>query len=705
MTSSADQTLAPFTGEGEMAQRCRAIDWSSTALGPVEDWPRALATAVQMTLESPFPINLWCGPQLLLIYNDAYRAVLGAKHPAALGRPGSEVWSEIWADIGPMFETIRSGGPSVYADDARFSMERTDGEPTEAWFTFSLSPVRDDSGEIIAFLNIASETTERVLFRLELEEARADAELAERRLREIFVQAPAFLAVMRGRDYVFEFVNDAYLQLIGNRDILGKPVVEALPEVVDQGFIAILDRVLDTGEPFIGRETPVMLQRTPSGRMDRLYVDFVYQPLTDASGKRIGIVAHGSDVTKGVLARREMEFLLRESEKSREQLRQSAARYRFLANAIPVQVWTATADGALDYVSDRTAEYFGKTPAEVIGDQWLSVLNPDDVDRTLERWRHSLTTGEDYEVEFRLWSVEHQAYRWHLGRATAQRDEDGDIIAWFGTNTEIEDRKQQEAELKRLTAEATEANHAKSAFLAAMSHELRTPLNAIGGYAQLIEMGVRGPVTEEQKVDLLKIQRSKNHLDSLVADVLNFAKLGSGKIEYRVKNVDVDRMFQSVIEMVTPQLAEKELRLKPPDVASRLCVRADEDKMRQILLNLLANSLKFTPPGGTISLAANGSSQTVDVAVSDTGIGIPNDKLESIFEPFVQAKGALRSGDQGVGLGLAISRQLARAMGGDLKVASKVGEGSTFTLALPRVIAEPEPRRHELETGSAEVAK
>jgi signal transduction histidine kinase len=279
-----------------------------------------------------------------------------------------------------------------------------------------------------------------------------------------------------------------------------------------------------------------------------------------------------------------------------------------------------------------------------------------------------------------------------LGRATAQRDEDGDIIAWFGTNTEIEDRKQQEAELKRLTAEATEANHAKSAFLAAMSHELRTPLNAIGGYAQLIEMGVRGPVTEEQKVDLLKIQRSKNHLASLVADVLNFAKLGSGKIEYRVKDVDVDRMFQSVIEMVTPQLAEKELRLNSPDVASRLCVRADEDKMRQILLNLLANSLKFTPPGGTISLAASAASHVVDVAVSDTGIGIPNDKLESIFEPFVQAKGALSSGDQGVGLGLAISRQLARAMGGDLKVSSKVGEGSTFTLALPRVTAEPEPR-------------
>jgi signal transduction histidine kinase len=217
-----------------------------------------------------------------------------------------------------------------------------------------------------------------------------------------------------------------------------------------------------------------------------------------------------------------------------------------------------------------------------------------------------------------------------------------------------------------------------------MSHELRTPLNAIGGYAQLIEMGVRGPITEEQRIDLLRIQRSKNHLDSLVSDVLNFAKLGSGKIEYRMKDVDIDKMFQSVMDMVTPQASEKELRLVPPTGPCRMCVRADEDKMRQILLNLIANALKFTPAGGTISIRANGSSSEVAIEVTDTGIGIPAEKLESVFEPFVQAKGALKASDQGVGLGLAISRQLARAMGGDVRVASRVGEGSTFTLTLPR---------------------
>src|SRR6476660_5899256 len=136
-----------------------------------------------------------------------------------------------------------------------------------------------------------------------------------------------------------------------------------------------------------------------------------------------------------------------------------------------------------------------------------------------------------------------------------------------------------------------------------MSHDLRTPLNAIGGYAQLIEMGVRGPITEDQRVDLLKIQRSKNHLDALVSDVLSFAKLGSGKIEYDIRDVGVQQMLNSVVEMITPQLAEKGLKLEPRTVAPDLAIRGDPDKIRQILLNLLANALKFTPAKGTIAFA------------------------------------------------------------------------------------------------------
>jgi PAS domain S-box-containing protein len=662
-----DDVLSLFPGDGEMARRCRALDWASTPLGPTEQWSPALRTAVRTILGSPFPILLWCGPSLALVYNDGYRAVLGSKHPSSLGQPGREVWTEIWPDIESMFDWS-SDGATTYAENALFRMDRADGTLGEAWFTFALSPIREEDGRIVAFFNPATETTARVVAERELLEARESAERAEHRIREVFAQAPAFLAVLRGAEHRFEFANDAYHRLVGSRTLVGRTVREALPEVRDQGFIDLLDRVYRTGEPFVGRATPVMLERVPGDGPEQLFLDFVYKPLRGTDGAIAGIVAHGSDVTDAVTARSLIE--------------ESASRYRFLADAIPVQVWTATPDGLLDYVNHRAEEYFGAPMRAIVGEQWQAFVHPDDMLAAREQWTRSIATGEPYEMEFRLRSGDGR-YRWHLARGTAQRTSDGALLRWFGTNTDIEDAKRTEAELKRLTAEATEANRAKSDFLAAMSHELRTPLNAIGGYAQLIEMGVRGPVTEPMIEDLRKIQRSKEHLNTLVGGVLAFAKGGAGRIELQMRPVRVNALLDSVLDMIVPQLAERELTLERGAVDDALAVSADEDKARQILLNLLANALKFTPAGGTISVTAVPIGPTAHFAVRDTGIGVPSALLEQIFQPFVQASRAVHARDGGVGLGLAISRQLARAMHGDLTVISEEGAGSTFTLMLP----------------------
>jgi PAS domain S-box-containing protein len=663
-----DDLSSLFPGDGEMARRARAVDWSRTPLGPTQSWPPALRTAVRMAIASPFPILLWCGESLTLVYNDGYRTALGAKHPAALGRPGREVWSEIWPDIEPMFEASREGR-TTYAEDARFVMDRAGGPSGDAWFTFAVSPVQDDDGRIVAFFNPATETTSRVIAERDLVRAREAAERAEHRIREVFTQAPAFLAVLRGPEHRFEFANDAYERLVGRRPILGRTVGDAMPEVLEQGFIELLDKVYTTGEPFIGRAIPVVLERTRGESREQLFLDFVYKALTGPDGAIEGIVAHGSDVTQAVTARRWIE--------------ESAAKYRFLADAIPVQVWTSTPDGRLDYVNQRAESYFGAPMSALVGEGWQGYVHPDDVPATASSWGRSLATGEPYEVEFRLRGATGE-HRWHLARGTAQRASDGEILRWFGTNTDIEDAKRNEAELKRLTLEATDANRAKSDFLAAMSHELRTPLNAIGGYAQLIEMGVRGPVTDAMVEDLRKIQRSKDHLNTLVGGVLAFAKGGAGRIELQSRSVRVDTLLDSVLDMIVPQLAERSLTLERDDVDEALRVEADEDKARQILLNLLANALKFTPAGGRIVVAARPGERLVEFDIRDTGIGVPAELLEQIFEPFVQAKRAIHARDGGVGLGLAISRQLARAMHGDLTVVSLPGEGSTFTLTLPR---------------------
>ena len=244
-------------------------------------------------------------------------------------------------------------------------------------------------------------------------------------------------------------------------------------------------------------------------------------------------------------------------------------------------------------------------------------------------------------------------------------------------------------DLERQRTLADEANKAKSTFLAVMSHELRTPLNAIGGYVQLIEMGVHGPVTDAQREALGRVDRSQRHLLRLINDVLNLSRIESGRVEYAIERVSLAEVAGSVLPMVEPQIAEKELRFTA-SVRSDIAARADREKVQQVLLNLLGNAIKFTGSGGSITLEAGTlSPSAVFLRVTDTGRGIPADMLEKIFEPFIQVDASRARTAEGSGLGLAISRDLARGMGGDLHATSTLGAGSSFVLTLPR--EDPSP--------------
>ena len=234
--------------------------------------------------------------------------------------------------------------------------------------------------------------------------------------------------------------------------------------------------------------------------------------------------------------------------------------------------------------------------------------------------------------------------------------------------------------------DAEQAARARSDFLTMMSHELRTPLNAIGGYAELLELGVHGPVTAEQSTALQRIRDSQRHVLGLINMVLDYAKGAAGAIEYDITDVLVVELLASAESFALPQARAKQLTLVHADHDAALAVRADRDKARQIVVNLLGNAVKFTEPGGRVTLFASGCDDRVFVRVGDTGHGIATEQLERIFQPFVQVRSEQNSARQGTGLGLSISRDLARGMGGDLTVESTPGVGSTFTLVLPAAV-------------------
>ncbi len=364
------------------------------------------------------------------------------------------------------------------------------------------------------------------------------------------------------------------------------------------------------------------------------------------------------------------------------------SRFEHLLDLSPQVVWFAKPDGQLTYANPYWYDYTGLTERATLGYGWTDAIHPDDHDKVVKSMQASVAAGEDYEAELRLKHSD-GSYCWFLARSRPSHDETGKVSGWLGIAMDIEERKQAEEQ-------AWAASQAKSEFLASMSHELRTPLNAIGGYAELLALGIRGSLNADQAQDVARIRRSQQHLLTLINDVLNFAKVDAGQTEYRLTAVPVDEALHDTESMIAPQVIAKGLRYSYQGGDKTASVLADPEKLQQIVLNLLSNAVKFTDAGGAITLSAKPAGKCIEISVEDTGAGIPPEKLDKIFDPFVQAERRLNQPVQGVGLGLAISRDLARAMGGDITVESEVGDGSTFTLSLPRA-----PRMDPADVASA----
>lgn len=285
-SSRDDLALRFLEGGGETGALMRALDWSTSPLGAPEGWPQSLRSVVGLLLNSRFPMFIAWGPELGFLYNDAYATILGAKHPAAMGAPFHDIWAEIWDDISPLIDDALAG-QATFRENLPLVMNRK-GFDEQTWFTFSYSPVRDEKGAVAGMFCAVNETTDTVLAQRRSTEERE-------RLRQMFDEAPGFMALLEGPEHRFAMTNRAYDELVGCRELIGKSVAEALPELAGQGFIELLDGVYSSREPFVGRAMPVTVER--DGRLEERFVDFVFQPLLAAPGEPAKIFVQGHDVS------------------------------------------------------------------------------------------------------------------------------------------------------------------------------------------------------------------------------------------------------------------------------------------------------------------------------------------------------------------------------------------------------------------------
>ena len=427
-----------LAGGGEAGALMRRLDWAATPLGSPEGWPAPLKTLVGVMLASHQPMLIVWGDAHTTLYNDGYAAMCGARHPRAMGRSFAELWHDIWDRVEPILSAAYAG-EATQMDDIAFVMHRN-GFPEETHFSFGYTPVRAEDGTVAGMFCACAETTAAV------KSGRQTA--AEReRLHRLFEQSPSFVAVLEGPDHVFAFANPGYRQLVAHRDVVGRPVREALPEVAGQGFFELLDEVFRTGQGYSAHTAPLTILREPGGAPEQRYLDFVYQPMRDAVGAITGVFVEGSDVTERV--------------KGNAALAESETRFRAMADDAPVMMWVTDAAGACLYLNRRWYEFTGQEEAQALGLGWLDAVHPDDRGWSGETFLAANARREGFRLEYRLRHTE-GGYRWAIDSASPRFSADGTFLGYVGSVVDIEERRDAELALAeseervRLAAENAE---------------------------------------------------------------------------------------------------------------------------------------------------------------------------------------------------------------------------------------------------------
>lgn len=649
-----------------MGERIRAYPWSATSLGEPDSWPQGLRTAVRVLLTTQHPVFIFWGDEHTCFYNDAYSRSLGPeKHPSILGAPGLSAWPEIWPIIGPQIECVMRGDGATWHENQLVPIIRH-GALQEVYWTYSYSPIDqpDAPHGVGGVLVICNETTDQILAQQRLLEERE-------RFVQLFDQAPTFLAVLEGPEHLIALANPGYMRLAGRQAIVGKKLADALPDAVEQGYLALLDEVYRSGKPFSAFGAKYSAQPTADAPVDERYVDFVYQPMTGRDGAVSGILVQGVDVTARAASDRALTL--------------NRARLDYARRLSGVGFWYC--DLPFDELEwdERVKEHFFFPPsARITIDDFYARIHEDDREMTRDAISASITSRTPYDIVYRTVHPSTGAVKWIRALGGTDYASDGTPTHFDGVTVDVSAQKRDEERLATLNHLLREEDRRKDEFIATLSHELRNPLASIRVAANVIASPQAAPAQLQQAQ--LIIERQATHMGLLLDDLLDIARITQGKLQLKRQTVTLFDVVDAAIEAARPTLDGKNQRLSLSLPHDAVLLDADPLRLSQILTNLLMNAAKYSGPGSQIEMAGRITGDTLSLSVKDNGIGIAPHELAGIFDMFAQIDGVAGRSDGGLGIGLALVKGLIELHGGHVEAHSDgLGHGSEFTVSMPLI--------------------
>jgi signal transduction histidine kinase/CheY-like chemotaxis protein len=664
VTSDPGINLEFLAGGGAMGERIRAHPWAHTPLGEAQLWPRGLRTAVRVLLTTQHPMFIFWGHEHTCLYNDAYSRSLGPeKHPSILGAPGRESWEEIWPIIGPQIEQVMCDEGATWHENQLVPIIRH-GALQDVYWTYGYSPIDEPEFPhgVGGVLVICTETTEQVLAKQRLSAERE-------RFVQLFDQAPTFLAVLRGPDHVIELANPEYLRLVGHRAVVGRKVADALPDAVEQGYLAILDEVYRTGKPFSANSSRYAVQVSPEGPVDERHVDFVYQPITGRDGSISGILVQGVDVSLRAEADRALAL--------------DRARLDYATRLSGIGFWYCDLPfEELEWDERVKDHFFFAASARITIDDFYARLHEEDRTPTRDAIDASIRNRTPYDIVYRTVHPTTGAIKWIRALGGTDYASDGTPTHFDGVTVDVSAQKLDQQQLSMLNHQLREQDRRKDEFLATLSHELRNPLAPIRTAAKIIASPQLAP-TQLQRAQTI-IERQVTHMALLLDDLLDIARITQGKLRLKKERVALSDVMDAAIEAARPRLDGKNHHLSVALPAEAVSLDADPVRLAQILSNLLINAAKYSNPGSHIEVRAAHQAETLSVSVKDDGIGLAPESIEGIFEMFSQIEEVEGRSEGGLGIGLALVKGLAELHGGAVEASSAgLGQGSEFTVHLP----------------------